>query len=171
MPFDFRVEILENSSGRTHKRVRALCDGCQEEKTVRRSFASKKIRETGTNEYYCVTCSSKKNIEKARRVKMDNELLNEFTELCETIYLNLYDDKSEVFISQKTGNTSLGLIRMARDFVYQYLNTGFNDNIYDCAEHIGLGADQELLDLYPWEVEMKARAMIHLENQPHPEGL
>jgi hypothetical protein len=163
--------MTENTKNRSHKKIKAVCDMCGIEKYVRRSWATTRIRRTGIPEYYCIKCSSKRNVKKARRKKMDNELVNEFIGLCEFVFANLYDDKSEMWIGKQLDNTSYGLIRSARDFVYSYLNTGVDDSVTECAEYIESGADQEIIDLYTWETEMYAHALIHLESLPRPEGL
>lgn len=170
MPFDFRKEITDEKNSK-HKKIIATCDDCGAEKEVRRSWAVSKIRKDGISMYYCVECSGKRNIQKAMEAKMYKLLLNEFIYLCEGIFINLLDDKSEHFISQKLNNNSLGLIADARDFVFQYLNTGLSDQIIECAEYIEQGASKEIIELYPWEIEMKARAMLRLEQLNRPDGL
>lgn len=170
MPFDFRNEVKDEKNTK-HKRILAICDECGVQKTVRRSWAVSKIRKDGISEYYCAECSGKKNIEKAMEAKMYKLLLNEFIYLCEGIFVNLLDDKSELYISQQLNNDSIGLIRDARKFVQQYMYTGLSDEIIQCAEYIEQGASKEIVDLYTWDVQMKARTMLYLEQLPRPDGI
>lgn len=170
MPFDFRNEITEDGNTK-HKRILATCNDCGVEKTVRRSWAVSKIRKDGISEYYCAECSGKRNIEKAMEAKMYKLLLNEFIYLCEGIFLGLLEDKSEIYISQQLNNDSIGLIRDARKFVQQYMHTGLSDEIIECAEYIEQGAGKEIIDLYTWDIQMKAKTMLYLESLPRPEGL
>jgi hypothetical protein len=170
MAYNFRNEKIDDKN---RKRIEATCDKCHVVNFVRRDWAATKVRNNGvqSTEYYCAVCSGRRNISKAREKKMNDELITEFIALCEAVFSNLWDDKSERYIGDKIGSTAFGLIRNARDFVHDYLYTGVSGDIYDCAEYIGIGADQEILDLYPWETEMYARALIHLEQLPRPDGI
>ena len=170
MPFDFRTEAVEEINGRRHKKITAVCDGCGVEKSVRRSWAASKMRQTGTEEYYCITCSSKRNMRIARE-GMNSELLAEFLSLCAGIFANLYDDKTEEYIGRQLGSTAFGLIKTARDFVHELLEIGLDEQTIECAEYIEANTDQSIIELYSWETELRARAMLHLEQQPRPEGL
>ena len=171
MGYNFNVvETDENN----RKRIQAQCDQCNEVSFVRRDWATSKVRKNGIqSKYYCAKCTSQKNILIAREKKMDLELIREFIALCEAIFLNLLDDKHENFIGKQLGvkPKAYGLVRDARDFVHEYLTTGVDDMVYDCAEHIEAGSDEEIINLYPWHVELKAHALLALERLPRPEGL
>lgn len=166
--YDFRV-VQTDDKGRT--RIKATCSFCKEESFVRRDFAVARIKRSAL-QYVCRTCSSKRNIKKARREqKMDDDFISEFIWLCEQIFTLLYDDLHPMVIAKKLDNNNINFIEMAREFVYEFLHEGVDNQVIECAEKIESGVSQDLIDLYPWTTELYARAMLHLESLPHPEGL
>lgn len=171
MGYNFNTVITDENN---RKRIEAQCDQCNEVSFVRRDWATGRLRKNGINsKYICSKCTSKKNILIAREKKMDLELINEFIVLCEGVFLNLLDDKHESFIGKELGvkPKAYGFVRDARDFVREYLTVGIDDEIYDCAEHIEAGSDDEIVALYSWQTQLKANALLHLETLPRPEGL
>jgi|SRR5690606_40721056 len=168
MGYNFRV-VKTNDNGRTF--VEAVCDDCGKKKFVRKSWAVGKIRNYSV-EYLCKACSGKRNIRKALRVKnMDTDVIDEYVWIASEIFSNLYDDLHPRIIAKKIGNQSINLIEMAREFVYNYINYGVDQDVITCAEHIENNAGKEILGLYDWRTGMDARAMITLEQLPRPEGI
>lgn len=155
-------------------RVVAVCDNpfCRTreegvERTVRRTWARGKFRESGPG-YLCRSCSSSINIQVALAAKRNIENVEDtFCWLCEEIFKKQLDDKTIVYIEHKLGH--LGdryLIASARDFVAQFTGGEVPENISNIATLIENGdtASVELtVETASYEEEMKARALLHLE--------
>lgn len=169
MPYKINKEKIGSKT--THKKILAVCDNCGTEKYVRKSWAIGKIKKSGL-EYYCINCVASNNIKKARTAKMEKNLLEEYLWLCEMVFVNLYDDKSDRYIASKLDlNTEkmINIIGMARNFVADFLNGTVSDDVYSCLEHIENGSDG--VDFYDWYTQFQAKAYLHLETLPRPDGI
>lgn len=144
-------------------RVRAVCDECQEERTVRKSWAVARFKERGPY-YICKSCSSSKNIRVALAAKgVDQDVGAMFVELCEEIYLHQYDDKRVDYIAQELGFPGVPwLVEEARDFVALFFRGQVGDRVKDVATAIEDRNDLSL-EMSSFEEELKARALLRLE--------
>lgn len=145
-------------------RVRAVCDECRDERTVRKSWAVARFKERGTS-YLCRSCSSSKNIRIALKAKGVDSLVGTFVYLCKEIRDRDLDDKHHRYIANQIGHAGDDwLIQEARDFVAS-INKGYefvDPAIIELATNIEEG-NQLALDMSSMEDEMKARAMLELE--------
>lgn len=151
-------------------RVEAVCDECDKRTTVRRNWALQKFRQRGTF-YICRTCSSIRNLKKRKEKKMDQELVNQYVNLCLTIYNNLWDDKSTHYICSKLNVTDYYLVEIARDFVAAFIQDDVSHLIRQAATYIEDGADPDIMQAFEIDDELRGHALLALEIAPTPTGI
>jgi transcription elongation factor Elf1 len=163
MPLHMKKTVMQGQE----MRVKATCDECGVEKTVRKTWASKKYKENGPP-YICRSCSSSKNIQIALKAKGSSTgVIDLFLDICHDILELDFWDKDPRYIASVTGHAdSFWLVQEAQQFCYQF-KTGLENipaDVLNLATQIEEGFGELYASECSLETEMKARALLEFES-------